>query len=302
VAPRGAPDATRGRERGARARVAGSAARVRARAEQERERRFVVALAFALVDRSRQAAAAVLAGAIAFRLFLTLLPLVLVLVVGLGYLKTDGGTPSDALRQFGIKGALANTINQSASFSNPGRTVVLVLGLFGVLSGASACAAAVRAIHALAWRMPVARWRRRGAATLLFLGGVVVMFACAGIASRVRIAAGVVLGFWASLALAVIVAGVWLTASWLLPHRADAPWTALAPGSVLIGAGFAVLQTVTVNWISPKLDHETSLYGSLGVAFVLLGWLYIVGRLMVAAPLLNAALLERREARRDRHH
>jgi uncharacterized BrkB/YihY/UPF0761 family membrane protein len=65
----------------------------------------------------------------------------------------------------------------------------------------------------------------------------------------------------------------------------------------VVGAGFAILQSVTADWLGPKLNHESALYGSLGVAFVILGWLYVVGRLLVAAPLLNAAVLEHREAK-----
>ena len=65
----------------------------------------MVALAFIIVDRSRETAASVLAGALAFRFFLTLLPLTLVAVVGLGYLRTDGASPSEVVKQFGIKGA-----------------------------------------------------------------------------------------------------------------------------------------------------------------------------------------------------
>jgi hypothetical protein len=51
-----------------------------------------------------------------------------VLVVALGYARSAGGTPSAALEQFGIKGVLASMINQFASFSDPGRTAVLLLG------------------------------------------------------------------------------------------------------------------------------------------------------------------------------
>ena len=51
---------------------------------------------------------------------------------------------------------------------------------------------------------------------------------------------------------------------------------------------------MTTNWIGPKLDKQSSLYGSLGVSFVVLGWLYVMGRLMVAAPVLNAAVFDRR--------
>ncbi len=179
-------------------------------------------------------------------------------VVGLGYLRAAGGTPSDALTQFAIKGVLATTINDSASFHDPGRATVLLLGL-------------------------------------IFLGGVVVGFACAGLAARARVQGGVALGFGASLFLAVVVAVLWLGASWLLPHPDEVRWTDLVPGAVLVGAGLALIQVITANFLGPKLAHESSLYGSLGVSFVVLGWLYALGRLLVAAPLLNSAMVEHRE-------
>jgi uncharacterized BrkB/YihY/UPF0761 family membrane protein len=131
----------------------------------------------------------------------------------------------------------------------------------------------------------------------VFLGAVVIGFACAGLAARARSAVGAGLGFGASALLVVVVAGVWLGASWLLPHREGISWTALVPGAVLVGTAFALLQAVTTNWLGPRLNHYSALYGSLGVAFVILGWLYVVGRMMVAAPLLNAAIVEHREAR-----
>ena len=258
---------------------------------------MVVDLGLMFLDRGRRSAASTLAGALAFRLFLTLLPLTLVAVVGLGYLKAAADTsPSEALRQFGIRGVLASTIDHRAALHDPGRAAVLVLGALGVLLGARATVTALRAIHAIAWDVPVVRWRRGGRAALLFLAFVVVGFACAGLATRARTEAGVGLGFGASTMLAVVVAAVWLAASWLLPHRDAVRWTAFAPGAVLVGVAFAVLQAVTANLLGPKLNHESALYGSLGVAFVILGWLYVVGRLLVAAPLLNAAVLEHRES------
>jgi uncharacterized BrkB/YihY/UPF0761 family membrane protein len=279
----------------ARARAARSKAEERL--EQERERRYVVALGFVIADRSRQTAASVLAGALAFRFFLTVLPLALVSVVGLGYLKSVGGTPSDALKEFGIKGVLASTINQSANFSNPGRTALLALGLIGLVSAARTAAATLRAIHALAWGVPVERWRHGGRATMIFLGGVIVAFACGGLATRARSDAGVGIGLGASALLAGVAAAFWLVASWLLPHGDDAGWKAFVPVAALVGIGFAVLQAVTANWIGPKLQHASNLYEPLAVSFVVLGWLYVVGRLMVAAPLLNHSLRQLSQSR-----
>jgi membrane protein len=280
-----------------REKLEGLAARGRGRLEQERERRFAVALAFAFADRGRQAAASVLAGALAFRLFLTALPLTLVLVVGLGYLKSSGGSPQDALKQAGIKGALASTISSSSDFSNPGRTIVLLLGLAGLFAGARTSVATLRAIHALAWHLPVVRWRRGGRAAMVFLGAAAVLVACAGLATRARTEAGVGLSLGASALLALVAAAIWLGASLMLPHGDGIGWSELVPGALLVGIGFALLEAVTTNWIGPKLQKQSELYGSLAVSFVVLGWLYVIGRLMVAAPLLNAALVERRNAR-----
>ncbi len=278
-------------------RVHEARAKAQERLEYERERRYLVALAFIIADRSRQTAASVLAGALAFRFFLTLLPLTLVAVVGLGYLRVEGGTPSDVVKQFGIKGVLASTINHSSALTNPGRTVVLLGGVWGVLSGARTSTATLRAIHALAWGVPVVRWRRRSLAGIVFLGAVVVGFACGGLATRLRSEEGIAVGLGAAVLMAAVAGTMWFGASWLLPRRSGVGWKALVPGAVVVGVGFALLQAVTANLIGPKLDHESSLYGSLGVSFVVLGWLYAVGRLMVAAPLLNVSLLDHQQQR-----
>ena len=42
-----------------------------------------------------------------------------------------------------------------------------------------------------------------------------------------------------------------------------------------------------------KLDSASELYGGLGTAFVLLLWLYLVARLVVASAVVNATLYDR---------
>jgi uncharacterized BrkB/YihY/UPF0761 family membrane protein len=274
--------------------------RAQARIEHEREHRYVVALAFTIVETSRRTAASILAGALAFRVFLTLLPLTLVVVVGLGFLKSAGGAPSEALKQFGIKGVLASTIDHSSDFSDPGRTAALVLGLFATLSGARSTARTLRAIHALAWGVPLRRWRRNGTAMMAFLIGVIVTLALAGLATRVRVDNGLALGLGASVLIGCGVAVIWLATSWVLPHRDVVGWRELLPGALLVGVGFALVQAVTADYIGPKLDKESKLYGSLGVSLVILGWLYIIGLVIVAAPVLNASLIDSRAFRSRR--
>ena len=52
------------------------------------------------------------------------------------------------------------------------------------------------------------------------------------------------------------------------------------------------LHLFTAFYLSPKLHHATQLYGVLGIVATLLFWLYMTGRLVVAAATLNASLHE----------
>ena len=53
----------------------------------------------------------------------------------------------------------------------------------------------------------------------------------------------------------------------------------------------------TVLFIAGRIERASETYGSLGVAFTLLFWLFVVSRVIVASAMLNAALAhERRPA------
>ena len=93
-------------------------------------------------------------------------------------------------------------------------------------------------------------------------------------------------------------AAIWLWASLHLPHR-DAPWKALVPGALVVAVGFQVLHEAVGHFLVPKLEKSTSLYGGLGATTTLLFFLYILGLLVVAAPVLNSSLYDELELRRD---
>jgi uncharacterized BrkB/YihY/UPF0761 family membrane protein len=50
---------------------------------------------------------------------------------------------------------------------------------------------------------------------------------------------------------------------------------------------------VSVYILARRVASASELYGSLGVAAALLLWLYLLGRLVVAAAMLNATLWDR---------
>ncbi len=102
------------------------------------------------------------------------------------------------------------------------------------------------------------------------------------------------MGLVAALAGIVPFAALWWVISWLLPHDRRAPWTALVPGALLMGTGVWLAHLFSVYFLAHRVDKASNLYGSLGVAAALLAWLYLFGRMMVAAAMLNATLWERR--------
>jgi uncharacterized BrkB/YihY/UPF0761 family membrane protein len=87
--------------------------------------------------------------------------------------------------------------------------------------------------------------------------------------------------------------GLWLLASRALPRREGVTWFALLPGAILVGVGTQCLYLFNVLYLNHKIASASAAYGALGVAASALLWLYLLGRLMVAAPVLNATLWSR---------
>jgi uncharacterized BrkB/YihY/UPF0761 family membrane protein len=54
--------------------------------------------------------------------------------------------------------------------------------------------------------------------------------------------------------------------------------------------GGEVLHVVTVYYVARKMQTWSERYGGLGVAVVILGWLYLFSRLIVGSAALNVAL------------
>ena len=62
------------------------------------------------------------------------------------------------------------------------------------------------------------------------------------------------------------------------------------PGALVVAIGFQVLHGLIVSFLVPKLAKSTALYAGLGAAATLIFFVYIIGRLVVTAPILNSSL------------
>jgi membrane protein len=151
----------------------------------------------------------------------------------------------------------------------------------------------LRAIHALAWRQQVPKLRRGWLAATASFGFSVVLVGLVAASQTLRERSeGAGIGF--VVAEVAIFVALWWGASRALPHDPGAGWLALLPGAVLVGLGAWGLHVVSVYYLARRVASASELYGSLGVAAAILVWLYLIGRLVVAAAMLNATLWERR--------
>lgn len=284
-------------EAGRIARARRSAAELEGRARREfdhaKERHATVRLAAQAFESDRRRAGGLLAGGLAYRIFLWQIPLALFLVTALGLAaELSGDDPADLARKTGMTAALAGAISQAVAASDSARWWLLSLGAFLTVWAGRGVYRGVRLVSELAWDIRAPRGSAlKGSLAVTGFGLLAVALQAflpkisqtLGLPAVVRFVLGLILA--SSLAFAVLR---------LLP-RADAPWTSLVPGAVLTGVGMRLLGLGVSTYFAYRLEHSNDLYGALGLAVVMMLFLFLVARLFVAAQFLNATLHARRE-------
>ena len=265
------------------------------RAEAARNRSRAVDLVWTAGERDRRVVGSVLAGAVAFRLFVYLLPLFLALLTIVGIVVgLDDAAPEQAGEHLGLSAYVVRSVATASQEAHRSLWILVPLSAWAVYSAGGATARVLHAVHTLAWGLPPTRMRKSvAAAGVTFLVALGALAAVGATQWMRHTSPGV--GLVAAVVGIVPFAVLWLVVSWLLPHDRRAPWPALLPGAVLVGVALWVIHLVSVYFLANRVDKASNLYGSLGVAAALLAWLYVFGRVMVAAAVLNATLWEHRE-------
>ena len=296
--PTGGPgDPSRGAAgRIARARRSAEELEERARTEFEhaRDQHASVRIVVQAFESDRRRAGGLLAGGLAYKVFLWQIPLVLFLVSAFGLVvDLAGDDPADLARQTGMTAALASAISQAVAASHSARWWLLILGAFlTVWAG--------RGVYRGLWLVSELAWDARGPKGSSFIGSLAVTglgIAMQALLPKAFSTLGVpaLVAFVLSLLFASALS-LWVLS--LLP-RADAPWLAVLPGAVMFGVGIRVLGLAASTYFAVRLDRTSDLYGALGVAVVMMLYLFVLARLFVAAQFLNATLYRRRRRALD---
>jgi len=268
-----------------------------ARIEQLRGRSRVFDLGFAVVNRDRLIASSVLSAFVAFRLFIFLIPYLYVSVAGLGfYSQTRPGGTEELARDVGFAGVVAADIADALQTSDRGRWFALVAGTLALAWASLGVSKSLHSVNQVAWRLP----RRRMHTSVTAVVGpplvVTAFMVTTGVAAAVRERnSGAAVAV--TLTTFVVYAALWLAASISLPRAPGSPWRALLPGAVLVAVGTQVLHVVVVYYFVDRLGRASAVYGGLGVALVVLAWLFLIGQLAVAAAELDAAIWEQQTAK-----
>ena len=256
-----------------------------AKARSAGERHMSIAVPFRAFERNRSLAASVLAGGVAYRLFLWLLPFGLIVggALGLG----DADATEEAVAAGGLPQAVVDAIGDIARAADANSWWLLATGVPLLLWEGYTGAKALQLIHSLVWNDPSPRTSPLNS-SLVFSAAMCVFVAAISLTWWFRDVTP--LGRLLVLALMIApIAGLWLWVSLRLPHG-TASWKALLPGAFLVAIGFQVTHGLVVYLLGPKLEKSTSLYGGLGVVATMLFFMWVVGRIVVTAPILNSSL------------
>jgi membrane protein len=168
----------------------------------------------------------------------------------------------------------------------------VLFGLFGVLTAGRSLSRVLAAASAAAWRLPLSGTRASLRTAGVVAGLICGMAVIAILVNRLREDLGLGIAGLSFVPALVIYGLAWLALSMMLP-RVTADPGALLPGSLLVALIITVMHAVSEFYLPDRLSRASQLYGAIGTTIVTLGWFFILGRGIVLAMELNAAIYER---------
>jgi membrane protein len=235
-----------------------------------------------------------LAGAVTLAAFLAVFPIALVAVAVLGFFAGSrpdlSGEIAEALA-LPSGSAAAETIGDTIEVAEQSRRAASVVGLAGLLWSGLGLVAALQHAYNSVWQVR-GRGIRDKAFGLVWLAGSGVLF---GLSFALTALLNWLPGFLAPLSVvlgAAVGTGLFLWASKVLPNR-EVGVRPLLPGAILGAVGLEALKAIGGIYVPRAVASSSALYGSLGVVFAIIAWLFFFGRLIVYSATLNVVLWER---------
>lgn len=219
-------------------------------------------------------------------------PLLVVGIAVMGFFSAgDVDFADEVVEQLGLEGDAADTVLDAIQSAERSRRAATAIGLIGLAWSGLAVANALQATLNAAWQAK-GRGVKSKLWAVVWLGGLGLFFlASIGLAPLVSILPGpAIVG---SMLLGLVIDILIFLSMFRVLTNVRVPWRAHLPGAVLAAVGFGVLKAISGIFV-PRLVESSSLWGSIGVVFVLLAWFLLISRLVVYSAALNVVLYERR--------
>ncbi len=248
-------------------------------------------LAGLFYERDREAFASVLGAAIALRLFLFIVSVAL-LAAGVIVTVLGAGAVDGLLDSANIGGSVADQVADATTRSSTTAVFLVLLGLWLTLTTGRSFTKVLAACSAAAWglRGRDVRMTLRMATSVVLL--IALLLAVAGVLNRIRDIGGLTLGTMSWFATAAVVFVAWFAVSWALPRGSQDPG-ALLPGALLVSVSVTGLQFFMQFYLPSRIARSSEVMGSLGFSVAVLGYMFLMGRLMAAGLVFNAVVYER---------
>ena len=249
------------------------------------------------------------AAALAYRVLFATVPFLALLVVLLWYLGIDdflskwlADQTSSALLVQATE-VVQRWIKQSQGQTRGGRLsvgiITISIAIWSVSSGLRTLTKALNAVHEVEETRPV--WKRYGVSFFYALGlAIMVILASALLLIGPELVEWVVglvgldevfVSLWTWLRLPVALVLIMLVVSivyWVVPN-VNHPYRLITPGAALAVIGW-ILASLGFSFYLANFANYSVIYGSIGVAFVLLLYFYISAEVLLLGAEVNAAI------------
>jgi membrane protein len=218
--------------------------------------------------------------------FTTLIPL-LIVVAAAASRQSPTALADRVATRFHVTGSSAQAI-RTLFERPPGATgAITIAGVIVTLFSVLSLIRSMQRTYEAAWQLPAlgVRGTIHGmTATGLFVASLLVLSLLVGLLRQAP--AGSVLAF----VLRVVAnTAVWLLLQRLLLSRRISI-RRLLPGSIVIGAGSAIVTLYSALWMPRVIERDAVQYGIIGITFALLTWLIVVCFSLVAAAVIGAEI------------
>lgn len=239
-----------------------------------------------------------LAAAVTLQAFIAVFP-VLVIAVSVAGFVSAGGTDvaGSIVQRLGLSGVARETFVNAVQTAENSRRAGTIVGFVTLFWAALGLVSALQYGYDQVWQVQARGIKDKAIGLIWFLGFFAVAIASAVLGAVLRwlpdfmAPLGIVVGLALNFA-------VFLWTAKILPNR-DVGWRPLVPGAIFAAIGFEALKLFAAYQVPKAIDSSSQLYGSIGVVLALLGFMLLLGRLLIYSATLNVVLYENRCGTRE---